>query len=598
MINAPHSAVRKWEYPSGCDMDDLKSSTMIPQPLTKESMEQWIQEQIKTDKLESLSAVLFELEYHQQSLLYQLEHYCQSLDMTANGIEQLLKTEMKPVQFTGQDVSELVEKSQRLEQLKLKRTEIKQLESWTTLEAEMEALMLNKDFASASKRLHGQKPTNEEQKELMKRLVVQLVESMQPGYQQALDNADLVKIQDYAQLYQIDKKTFIRLYTDKMVQSIDWTLGMDEIYDSVRNLLSENALIHARIEYPLQTSLCDALCQKIEEILKERLRVPLPQLVILYQQTLDVEEALERSLGHVFDPLRAQYEHLEIKCIDDSIYVGISNQLINQCQEIIERSRFASKPDPRMVSGLLKRYIKKQLDQWLQQAKATPRPELDMSAQGYINLDAQHLDTIQKDVQFILDLLQFESLIKRLDLDQEFMDQMHLKTIEMASKCIDFIVLLTQPQISIWQQFKWQEQPQSNVPVFSMSPQQQMTAIGEFLLQLPQILDPLLPTDDLLSLNRHLPGLLQEDLNQVEPEDHEVVGYLWMVSIVRSVESKLESIILQIQNPSKLGMNQLDADLVYFYNVLSALDIDPSPKMQQVLETVKGDLEAFSKLIN
>lgn len=135
----------------------------------------------------------------------------------------------------------------------------------------------------------------------------------------------------------------------------------------------------------------------------------------------------------------------------------------------------------------------------------------------------------------------------------------------------------------------------NEIPQFSQSPLTYITAIGEYLLTLPQQLDALVQNEQLLTFSRKLPHLLESDLAEMEQENSSECGHLWISSIVRCTEALLLSQILEIPILSNNGRQQLCADIAYFSNILAALDIDLNPDFAKMLELMQLGSEELIK---
>eukprot|EP00052_Salpingoeca_macrocollata_P017408 m.141599 g.141599 ORF g.141599 m.141599 type:complete len:636 (+) comp20379_c0_seq3:286-2193(+) len=127
------------------------------------------------------------------------------------------------------------------------------------------------------------------------------------------------------------------------------------------------------------------------------------------------------------------------------------------------------------------------------------------------------------------------------------------------------------PQLPIWTQ----ESSADDVN-FSLSPSMHITKIGEHLLTLPQQLDPFLAQGDEHFARAMASCTLPFDAT---PEDRESVADCWLSGVAQGIMKLYVNSIVAIPRLSSAGEKQLCKDIDYLCNVLSAVDVTPSPDL-------------------
>nr|CAG8582619.1 14750_t:CDS:2 [Entrophospora candida] len=177
------------------------------------------------------------------------------------------------------------------------------------------------------------------------------------------------------------------------------------------------------------------------------------------------------------------------------------------------------------------------------------------------------------------------------------------------------------------------------IPIFSLSPSEYMTRIGEHLLTLPQQFEVFaddeslafsigsLPYSDEKSINTAAAvaeaatttvttassiatkeGIIKEidqkdetNNNNIQMEEEEFltgeVTHTWITSIARGTMHAIFERILAIPQLSTHGIKQLLTDLGYLTNVLSALDISPTREVQKTVKVLEMDEDQLFKLL-
>ncbi|KAI9253947.1 oligomeric Golgi complex subunit 7 [Phascolomyces articulosus] len=138
-----------------------------------------------------------------------------------------------------------------------------------------------------------------------------------------------------------------------------------------------------------------------------------------------------------------------------------------------------------------------------------------------------------------------------------------------------------------------------DMPQFSLSPNEYITRVGEQLLMLPQEFE--VYTDD-PALAYHvetIPFIQQGDIHHrpseedekgdedgeeedEEGEEDEIeVIELWSTCVARGTMKRFLDEIVKIRNLTSQGRRQLRTDIEYLINVLSALDVQPLPELNE-----------------
>ena len=119
--------------------------------------------------------------------------------------------------------------------------------------------------------------------------------------------------------------------------------------------------------------------------------------------------------------------------------------------------------------------------------------------------------------------------------------------------------------------------------VFTPSPQDYITQLGEQLLSLPQQLEAHAATETLSLLHPSLRPLAEHQLEQQLEEEGAMA---WLQAVAHATAGALLEAVASIPAFSPLGAQQLAADVGYLANILSGgLGLRPLPQLAQ-LETL------------
>uniref|UniRef100_A0A674M9G6 Conserved oligomeric Golgi complex subunit 7 n=1 Tax=Takifugu rubripes TaxID=31033 RepID=A0A674M9G6_TAKRU len=133
-----------------------------------------------------------------------------------------------------------------------------------------------------------------------------------------------------------------------------------------------------------------------------------------------------------------------------------------------------------------------------------------------------------------------------------------------------------------------------DLPTFSLSPQEYITNIGQYLMSLPLHLEPFVTQEDpALEMALHagklpFPPEQGDDL----PELDNVADY-WLGSIARATMQTYCDAILLIPQLSTRSTKQLATDIDYLSNVMDALGLQPSRNLQHIVTLLRAKPEDY-----
>lgn len=133
-----------------------------------------------------------------------------------------------------------------------------------------------------------------------------------------------------------------------------------------------------------------------------------------------------------------------------------------------------------------------------------------------------------------------------------------------------------------------------DLPTFSLSPQEYITNIGQYLMSLPLHLEPFVTQEDpALEMALHagklpFPPEQGDDL----PELDNTADY-WLGSIARATMQTYCDAILLIPQLSPRSTKQLVTDIEYLSNVMDALGLQPSRTLQHIVTLLRAKPEDY-----
>ncbi|XP_044180833.1 conserved oligomeric Golgi complex subunit 7-like [Acropora millepora] len=152
------------------------------------------------------------------------------------------------------------------------------------------------------------------------------------------------------------------------------------------------------------------------------------------------------------------------------------------------------------------------------------------------------------------------------------------------------------PKLQVWSA----KSPESGaalsdeLPTFSLSPLGYITHIGDYLLTLPQQLEPFITQDN--------PGLAAAmkagnlPFPDIQDQDEHNPGSYWLGSIARGTMHVYTESILRIHELTPYSTQQLLADIDYFCNVLEALEVTPSQMLTHINVLLKASPDKFHEV--
>lgn len=133
-----------------------------------------------------------------------------------------------------------------------------------------------------------------------------------------------------------------------------------------------------------------------------------------------------------------------------------------------------------------------------------------------------------------------------------------------------------------------------DLPAFSLSPQEYITNIGQYIMSLPLHLEPFVAQEDpALELALHT-GKLPYPPEQGDdvPELENTADY-WLGSIARATMQTYCDVILQIPELNPHATKQLATDIDYLSNVVDSLGLQTSRTLQNILTLLRAKPEEY-----
>ncbi|KAI0226391.1 Conserved oligomeric Golgi complex subunit 7 [Lamellibrachia satsuma] len=133
----------------------------------------------------------------------------------------------------------------------------------------------------------------------------------------------------------------------------------------------------------------------------------------------------------------------------------------------------------------------------------------------------------------------------------------------------------------------------ANLPTFSLSPQEYITKIGQYLMTLPQQLDPFSLEDNpaLTTALRHsnLP------YTTIQSESLESLADVWLESVARGTMHVYTEVILQVPQLTSHSTQQLITDIDYLVNVLDDLGLASSDNIKDIMSLLKVPVASYQQ---
>ncbi|XP_065068416.1 conserved oligomeric Golgi complex subunit 7-like [Rhopilema esculentum] len=148
------------------------------------------------------------------------------------------------------------------------------------------------------------------------------------------------------------------------------------------------------------------------------------------------------------------------------------------------------------------------------------------------------------------------------------------------------------PKLKIWStNLEEGEVLAEDLPTFSLSPQSCITDVGDYLLTLPQQLEPFFTQDNTFLSTAlkagQIPYTDQQDSG--EEDDH-----FWLIGFARgTMDHFIDNVLKIVELKSKNATRQLIADIDYLCNIFEAVEVHPSSELKAIKELLAADQESF-----
>uniref|UniRef100_A0A3P8WXH6 Conserved oligomeric Golgi complex subunit 7 n=1 Tax=Cynoglossus semilaevis TaxID=244447 RepID=A0A3P8WXH6_CYNSE len=164
----------------------------------------------------------------------------------------------------------------------------------------------------------------------------------------------------------------------------------------------------------------------------------------------------------------------------------------------------------------------------------------------------------------------------------------------------DSVFLQIKHQLCLISKMENQEVPRlgenytEDLPTFSLSPQEYIANIGQFLMSLPLHLEPFVTQEDqALEMALHAGKLpFPPEQGDELPELDNTADY-WLGSIARATMQTYCDAILLIPQLSAHSTKQLVTDIDYLSNVMDALGLQPSRTLQHIVSLLRAKPENY-----
>lgn len=150
------------------------------------------------------------------------------------------------------------------------------------------------------------------------------------------------------------------------------------------------------------------------------------------------------------------------------------------------------------------------------------------------------------------------------------------------------------PTMPVWKSETTGMALTSNLPDFSLAPQEYITQVGQYLMTLPQQLEPFTMSDNpmLAVALRHgkLPYI--SELAEVS----ESTSNQWLESVARGTVHVFTEHILKIRELTEQSTKQLIMDIEYLMNVLDDLGLEATDNIKTLLTLLQAAPDQYSEL--
>ncbi|XP_071838113.1 conserved oligomeric Golgi complex subunit 7-like isoform X2 [Apostichopus japonicus] len=135
----------------------------------------------------------------------------------------------------------------------------------------------------------------------------------------------------------------------------------------------------------------------------------------------------------------------------------------------------------------------------------------------------------------------------------------------------------------------------AELPTFSLSPQEYITKIGQYVMTLPQQLEPFTSQDNPMLDKAMETGRLPYPPEPGSPEVEHLADH-WLGSVARGTMHSYVEAILKIPEISPHATRQLGTDIDYLCNVVEALEISASPSLRHIEKLLKIPLSDYGEV--
>ncbi|ELT88100.1 hypothetical protein CAPTEDRAFT_161050 [Capitella teleta] len=227
---------------------------------------------------------------------------------------------------------------------------------------------------------------------------------------------------------------------------------------------------------------------------------------------------------------------------------------------------------------------------YMRQSKPSPFHDF-----GHLLLDKQ------SDREKLNDLLeQLESGKHQISLLKDVYSEMYSLSASLHQFAFDVVfaplqqLLMSLPDFEIWQSESQAGAITTNLPAFGLTPQEYITKIGQYLMTLPQQLEPFTQEDNpaLCVALKH--GRLPHTLDQTDMPEQ--LADLWLESVANGSMRLYAEQILNIPKLSTLATQQLLIDIDYFCNVMDDLGLSSLENICNIAALLKASPEEYTHL--
>ncbi|XP_067938360.1 conserved oligomeric Golgi complex subunit 7-like [Watersipora subatra] len=138
----------------------------------------------------------------------------------------------------------------------------------------------------------------------------------------------------------------------------------------------------------------------------------------------------------------------------------------------------------------------------------------------------------------------------------------------------------------------------TDLPTFSLSPQEYITQIGQYIMTLPQYLDPFTTETNAGDNSEALSITLAVKYGRLPysklEKDVEHLDSIWLESVSRATMHTYCDEILRISEITPHATKQLIVDIDYFKNVLDDIGLDPIDQLVSISELLKASPQLYA----